>query len=183
MPADETIIAHTKKWITDVVIGCNFCPFAAKEIKRDSIHYEVLLSPTIKTCLEALLNAFHKLDSETAIETLFLIIPDAFNSFDSYLQLAELSEKLLQEEGYDGIYQIASFHPQYLFAGSRPDDAANYTNRSPYPMLHLLREDSVSRAVKSHPGTENIPRKNIEFARAKGLAYMQSLKNSSDIKL
>ncbi|MCW3117880.1 MAG: hypothetical protein JWM28_1962, partial [Chitinophagaceae bacterium] len=167
------------KWITDVVVGCNFCPYAAREIKRNSIHYEVVLSPTLKNCLEALLHAFHQLDNETAIETLFLILPDTFASFEDYLQLVELSEKLLDKEGYEGIYQIASFHPQYLFAGSSPDDAANYTNRSPYPMLHLLREESVSRAIENYPYTENIPQKNIEFARNKGLAYMRSLSNSS----
>ncbi|MES1224900.1 MAG: DUF1415 domain-containing protein [Bacteroidota bacterium] len=179
MHTTETIIAHTKKWIADVVVGCNFCPFAAKELKRDTIHYEVLHTATIKTCLEALLNAFHKLDNEASIETLFLIFPDSFTSFDSYLQIVELSEKLLEEEDYEGIYQLASFHPQYLFAGSNDNDAANYTNRSPYPMLHILREDSVTRAVDSHPDTENIPQKNIEFARTKGLAYMQTLKENS----
>jgi hypothetical protein len=126
-----------------------------------------------------LLNAFHKLDQEREIETLFIIMPDSFSSFGSYLQLLELSEKLLKDEGYEGIYQIASFHPLYLFEGAAPDDPANYTNRSPYPMLHLLREQSVARAIETYPGTEKIPQKNIEYARARGLAYMKMLQEGS----
>lgn len=180
MLPDETIIAHTKKWITRVVVGCNFCPFAARELKRDSIHYEVLTSPDIGSCLEALQHAFQKLDIEATTETLFLVIRDGFGSFNDYLLLVELAEKLLKERGYEGIYQIASFHPEYQFAGSRADDAANYTNRSPYPMLHILREESVSEAIEKYPGSENIPEKNIEFAREKGLVYMQELGKMTD---
>ena len=178
MNSKENAIAHTIKWINDVVVGCNFCPFAAREIRRNRIAYEVLFSSGVKECLEALLNAFHKLDQETEIETLFIIMPDSFSSFGSYLQLVELSEKLLQNEGYEGVYQIASFHPLYLFDGAGSDDPANYTNRSPYPMLHLLREQSVTRAIETYPGTEKIPQKNIEYTRARGLAYMQALKDS-----
>lgn len=179
MNSKENVIADTIKWISDVVVGCNFCPFAAREIRRNSIDYEVLLSGSVTDCLEALLNAFRKLDLEIEIETLFIIIPGSFSSFGSYLQLVERSEKLLQEEGYEGIYQIASFHPLYLFDGAEADDPANYTNRSPYPMLHLLREKSVTRAIEMYPGTEKIPQKNIEYARARGLAYMKSLQDRS----
>ena len=176
---DETIIAQTRNWITAVVIGCNFCPFAAGVVRRNSIYYEVLQPAGLTSCLEALTGLFHKLDNEPAIETLFLVIPDAFESFDSYLELVGLSEKILKDQGYEGIYQIASFHPHYLFAGSGSEDAANYTNRSPYPMLHILREESVTRAIENYPGTENIPNRNIAFARAKGQVFMESLKNSS----
>jgi len=177
MNSKEDIIAHTKKWINDVVVGCNFCPFAAREIKRNSIDYEVLTSAGIKDCLETLLKSFYKLDQEAEIETLFVITPDSFDSFASYLELVELSEKLLEREGYEGIYQIASFHPLYLFEGADLNDPANYTNRSPYPMLHILREESVTRATEMYPGTEKIPQKNIEYARAKGLAHLKFLKD------
>ena len=178
MNSKENVIAHTIKWISDVVVGCNFCPFAAREIKRNSIAYEVFFSGGITECLQALLNAFHKLDQETEVETLFIIMPGSFSSFGSYLQLVERSEKLLKDKGYEGIYQIASFHPLYLFEGAGQDDPANYTNRSPYPMLHLLREQSVTKAIETYPGTEKIPQKNIEYARARGLAYMKKLQES-----
>ena len=177
MNSKENVIAHTVKWINDVVIGCNFCPFAAKEIRRNSIAYEVLSSGSIMRNLEELLKACRKLDEETEIETLFIIMPDSFSSFDSYLQLIELSERLLKDEGYEGVYQIASFHPLYLFDGTETDDPANFTNRSPYPMIHLLREKSVTKAIEMYPGTEKIPQRNVEYARAKGLAFMKSLQD------
>ena len=174
-PDTAGVIAQTKKWVTDVVVGCNFCPFAAKEVKKDSIHYEVLHEATIKNVLEAVIAAMHQLDADDKIETSLLILPGSFNSFDDYLQLLELSESLLAKENYEGIYQIAGFHPDYLFAGSTNDDPSNYTNRSPYPMLHFLREDSVSKAVDSYPGIDEIPERNIAFTKLKGLLYMQQL--------
>lgn len=172
---DEIVIAHTKRWIIDVVVGCNFCPFAAKEVKRGSIHYDVLQNAETKTVLPAVMNCLYQLDNDPAVETSLLILPGSFHDFNNYLDLLELAEKLLEKEKYEGIYQIAGFHPEYLFAESSMADPANYTNRSPYPMLHFLREESVSKAVDSHPGIDDVPNKNIAFAKAKGLTYMKKL--------
>lgn len=174
-PDTATIIAQTKKWIMDVVVGCNFCPFAAKELKRESIHYEVVPEATSAKVLEAVMTAIHQLNVEENIETTLLILPGSFQSFDEYLQLLDLTNALLTKENYEGIYQIASFHPHYLFAGSTVGDPSNYTNRSPYPMLHFLREDSVSKAVDSYPDINEVPKRNIAFANEKGLLYMQQL--------
>ena len=171
----ELIIAQTKKWIIDVVVGCNFCPFAAREVKRGSIHYEVLQDATAKSILETTMQMFQQLDTDKNIETSLLILPNSFNTFTTYLDMVEKAEKLLEKEGYEGIYQIASFHPQYLFAGSTNIDPSNYTNRSPYPMLHFLREESVSRAVDTHPNIDDIPEQNILFTQQSGLRYMQGL--------
>ncbi len=176
MPSDKTIIAQTKKWIIDVVIGCNFCPFAAREVKRESIYYEVIGNGNQKSILEKLSGAFKKMDEDEKVETMLLIVPGSFTSFSFYLQLVEASEKLVKKQGYEGVYQIASFHPNYLFAGSEANDPANYTNRSPYPMLHILREKSLSRVIDSHPDTLKIPDNNIAYARQKGLAKMELLK-------
>lgn len=172
-PAEEIIIAQTKKWLTDVVVGCNFCPFAAREVKRDSISYEVLPNADMESTLQAVASTFIYLDEHPDTETSLLILPGSFSSFDEYLQLVEMAESLLEQEDYEGIYQIASFHPAYLFAGSNNIDPSNYTNRSPYPMLHFLREDSVSQAVDSHPDIDQVPQQNIAFTQQKGLAYMQ----------
>ncbi|GAB4093238.1 DUF1415 domain-containing protein [Flaviaesturariibacter terrae] len=175
LPASaEHIIAQTKKWIVDVVVGCNFCPFALREVKRDSIRFQVV-EGNKPAVLSALTEALKEMDANRGIETMFLILPAHFNRFTDYLKLVDAAEALLRKAGYEGVYQVASFHPGYLFAGSRPDDAANYTNRSPYPMLHLLREESVSRAVDSYPNPERIPERNMAFAREKGLDYMQRL--------
>lgn len=178
MLSNETIIAQTKKWINDVIVGCNFCPFAAKALKAGSIYYEVITRAGRQAGLEALARCFIKLDTDENTETVFLIFLDSFTVFDDYLQLVELSEALLEKQGYEGAYQIASFHPDYLFAGSSENDPANYTNRSPYPMLHLLREESVSRALDSFPDTAKIPQRNIKYAQQKGLLYMRSLREA-----
>jgi uncharacterized protein len=171
----DIIIAQTKKWIIDVVVGCNFCPFATREVKRGSIHYEVLQDATPKNVLEATIKMFQQLDADDTIETSLLILPNDFDIFTSYLDIVEKAETLLEKEGYEGVYQIASFHPQYLFASSNNEDPSNFTNRSPYPMLHFLREDSVSKAVDTHPNIDDVPAQNIAFAKEKGLDYMQKL--------
>jgi uncharacterized protein len=177
MHTTEQIIGQTKKWVTDVVAGCNFCPFVSKEIKQNSIHYQVEYATGASHCLQAFLNECARLDEEK-IETSLLIFPNGFPAFEDYLDLVDLAEKLLKKEGYEGIYQVASFHPLYAFAGSSVDDAANYTNRSVYPMLHLLREARVEQALAKYPDPEQIPKRNILFAREKGIAYMKRLRDS-----
>jgi hypothetical protein len=174
----DQIIAQTKKWIADVVIGCNFCPFAAREFKQNRIHYEVEFATGINVCLESFLQECIRLDKESDIETTLLIFPNAFQSFDDYLYLLDLAENLLQKKKYKGVYQVASFHPLYRFADSEADDAANYTNRSIYPMLHLLREDSMEQALERYPDPGQIPERNIRFAREKGMAYMKKLRDA-----
>jgi len=178
MITSEQVILHTKKWISDVVIGCNFCPFAAQVIKRKTVFYKVETSIDVTVCLESFLQEVTRLDDESDIETSFLIFPNNFKTFDSYLDLVSVAEKLLKQKGYNGIYQLASFHPQYRFADAPDNDAANYTNRSIYPMLHLLRESSIDKALEHYDNPEAIPDKNINFAREKGNVYMKMLRDS-----
>ncbi|HQV56292.1 MAG: DUF1415 domain-containing protein [Chitinophagaceae bacterium] len=175
---NEIIVTKTKSWITNVVVACNFCPFAAREIKRGSIHYEVINNATTKTVLEATLKMFLLLNNNEQIETSILILPDHFSEFNDYLDLVEKVETLLTKNNYEGIYQIASFHPKYMFADSDENDPSNYTNRSPYPMLHFLREESVTKAIAGYTDIENVPKRNIAFTKEKGLAYMQQLLKS-----
>ncbi len=178
MSSSQQIIDQTKKWINDVVVGCNFCPFAAHVIKQQTVHYQVEESVTMAACMDSFLIEAIRLDNEKNIETSFLIFPNAFEIFDDYLDFAGLAERLLNEHGYEGIYQLASFHPLYRFAGVAENDAANYTNRSVYPMLHLLREASIDKALENYPNPENIPNRNIDFAREKGLLYMKMLRDA-----
>ena len=173
----EQVIAHTKNWVSKVVVGCNFCPFAAKEVKKGSIHYQVLDNASMKTTLEAVMLAMLQLDDDAAIETSLLILPGSYVLFEDYLHMLHLAESLLEKENYGGIYQMASFHQAYLFAGSNNEDPSNYTNRSPYPMLHFLRESSITKAVDSFPGIDDVPQRNIAFTKEKGLLYMQQLMN------
>lgn len=178
MTNPEQAISQTKKWIREVVVGCNFCPFAANVVKQLTIHYQVESSDELSTCLATVLQEAQRLDSETTIETSFLIFPDSFTDFDEYLNLVSKAEKLLKKNGYEGIYQLASFHPLYQFADSSENDAANYTNRSVYPMLHLLREESIDKALTNYNSPEKIPERNINFAREKGIVYMKMLRDA-----
>lgn len=174
--ATHTVVAQTAQWIQSVVIGCNFCPFAAKAMLRKSIRYVVWPEANLENSLEKLAEELRFLDHTEDIETTFIIFPNHFTDFEEYLDLVDLAEQLASDLDYDGVYQIASFHPDYCFADADADDPANYTNRSLYPMLHLLREDSVTQAVDHFPDPEGIPGRNIAFAKGKGLQYMQMLR-------
>lgn len=174
----EQVVVQTKNWINNVVVGCNFCPFAAKEVKNNTIRYKVEASANAAVCLETLLNECAVLTNDEAIETSFIIFPNAFKRFGQYLDMVDVAEQLLIEHGYEGVYQIASFHPSYVFEGSTANDAANFTNRSIYPMLHLLREASMEKALAKFTHSAEIPERNIQFAHEKGLVYMQQLRNA-----
>ena len=174
----EQVIGRTKKWILDVVVGCNLCPFAAHVVKQQKIFYKVETSNDQTACLSSFVQEMERLDNDETIETSFLIFPNSFEKFHDYLVLLSHAEKLLKRKGYEGVYQVARFHPLYLFAGSNENDAANYTNRSVYPMLHLLREESIHKALKHYDSPENIPERNINFTRTKGLVYMKMLRDA-----
>lgn len=172
----ETAIQHTINWVKSVVIGLNFCPFAAKTVIQNSIRYSVLQPKNLSETLKYLQQELELLDTDRSIETTLVIFPENYPDFQEYLSLVKKTEKLLTKLDYDGVYQIASFHPDYCFEGSNEDDAANYTNRSPYPMLHLLREESLSKALATFKNPESIPERNVNLAREKGLKYMQVLR-------
>jgi hypothetical protein len=176
--SSEQIIDQTKRWIVDVVIGCDLCPFAANVVKQRTIFYKVETSTDRHKCLDSFVQEMVRLDNNETIETSLLIFPNTFEKFDDYLDLLSRAEKLVKEKGNEGIYQVASFHPLYLFTGSDENDAANYTNRSIYPMLHLLREESIDKALRHYKSPENIPERNINFTRKKGLIYMKMLRDS-----
>jgi hypothetical protein len=175
---NEKIIAETKQWVRDVVIGMNFCPFALKEFNKNTIRYVVDESSTQKPCIDAVLNECIALDNDETIETTLVILPNGFEVFASFLKLIDKIENALIKNDYEGVYQLAHFHPEYLFADSDENDAANYTNRSMYPMLHILRESSLDKVLNDFSNPDSIPDKNIELARKKGLQFMQQLRLS-----
>lgn len=172
---EEDVIRATINWLNAVVVGLNFCPFAGREVKRGSIRYRVLREMGMEASLEALISECRFLDTHSETETTLIIFPDTLSDFDDFLDFLEIANQLMDEQGYEGIYQLASFHPDYLFADTDDKDPANYTNRSPYPMLHLIREASIEAALTSYPDPEQIPERNIQHARELGLARMQEL--------
>jgi hypothetical protein len=164
----EEIVVATRTWLERAVIGLNLCPFA-KPI-RDRIRYAVSVADTPDELRADLVDELHTLAEADAeeIETTLLIHPRVFSDFLDYNDFLEVADETLEDLDLVGEIQIASFHPRYQFAGTEPDDIENYTNRSPYPMLHLLREASVEAAVEAHPDTAQINEKNIETMRALG---------------
>lgn len=124
---------------------------------------------------ELILAEARHLYAHPAISTELVIFPDAYEHFSAYLQLVKRCEQLLYRKGFEGIFQIASFHPQYIFGDAEESDASHYTNRSPYPMIHLLREDELAEALEHYREPERIPERNIRFAREKGVDYLRDL--------
>ncbi len=177
MCTDELIISHTREWVSSVVIGDNFCPFARKEMVNNSIRY-VVCSPVLEDTLLKLISECKNLDDVPETETTLLIYPEGFDEFETFLELVSLADNLMADQGYEGIYQLASFHPDYCFADSSKDDPANYTNRSPYPTLHLIREESIERVLQDVQNPEKIPERNVRYARDKGLSAMQAKLNA-----
>ncbi|MEX0605472.1 MAG: DUF1415 domain-containing protein [Marinobacter sp.] len=159
----QQIIAATQLWLEKAVIGLNLCPFARAPYLKGQVHFEVSEALTQEALLEDLTAALTSLLAKRAeiVETTLLIHPEVlldFEDFNDFLQTANHAVELL---GLEGTLQIASFHPCYQFAGTEPDDLENYTNRSPYPILHLLRESSIERAVDSMEDTDAIYEANI----------------------
>ena len=179
---DSLIIKQTQNWLESVVVGLNFCPFALRELERNSIHYSVMRADNIQTCLESLILECELLDRDQDIATSLLIFSDQFTDFDDFLDYLTIANALLDTQGYQGIYQLASFHPQYCFDGATNNDPANYTNRSPYPMLHLLREDKLEIALKHYPHPEQIPEKNIQCANKLGETTLKAMLERCRVK-
>ena len=179
----KEIIEQTRCWVESVVIGCGFCPFAKREFENNRIRYVVNDVKDIENNLLRFVDECLFLDANDEVETTLIILSEGFKKFDAFLDLVDMSEQLLDKQGYIGVYQIASFHPEYIFAESNNLDAANYTNRSPYPMLHLLREKSIENALARHPDPDSIPERNIVFARKEGLDNMKDRLNDCCNKL
>ena len=171
--SQQSIIQQTKNWVEEVVIGLNLCPFASQPFQKKSIEYTVCNGDSIEQHLQQLADCFNRLNDTSDIETSLLIYPDTYQSFDSYLDFLDYSNGLLEDLNYIGIYQIASFHPHYRFEGSTEDDASNFSNRSPYPMLHLIREADLEKAIASYPDIEQVPENNIKKLREIGYEEMQ----------
>jgi len=175
MNANKKIIEQTKNWLSSVIVEHNICPFAGRELKRESIRYSVQDQIDLQQCLENLIDECNILDADEDIATSLLIYKDRFAEFDSYLDFVDMANVLMNDVGYEGCYQLASFHPEYCFANTEQNDAANYTNRSPYPMLHIIREASLEQALKDYPEPETIPENNVILARKLGLKKMQAM--------
>ncbi|SOY55770.1 conserved hypothetical protein, DUF1415 [Cupriavidus taiwanensis] len=166
----ETVIAATRHWLERAVIGLNLCPFAKSVYVKEQVRYvvsPVTEAPDVIDELERELRLLADADPNQ-IDTTLLILPHAVADFLDFNDLLYFAERLLASLGLEGTLQIASFHPQYQFAGTEPDDIENYTNRAPYPILHLLREDSIARAAAAFPDAADIYERNQAVMRRLG---------------
>jgi len=171
----NTFISQTQNWLDQFIIKHNICPFAQKEREKNSIRFVEDAEVNIEQLLENLIKECEYLDENSNTETTLIIFSSGLIDYDDYLDFVGMAERLLISLDYEGIYQLASFHPDYCFADSDENDAANYTNRSPYPMLHIIREKSLQIALDSFPNPEQIPERNINYCRDLGLNYVQQL--------
>ncbi|AHI64822.1 DUF1415 domain-containing protein [Burkholderia thailandensis] len=171
-PSDADIVAATRHWLTRAVIGLNLCPFAKSVHVKRQVRYAISRATSLEAALPDLENELRRLDGADPdeIDTTLLIFPNAFADFLDYNDALWFADRLLQQLRLDGTLQIASFHPHYQFEGTEPDDIENYTNRAPYPILHLLREASIERAVDAFPDAADIYTRNQATMRRLGHA-------------
>lgn len=177
-PAHADIVAATERWLEQAVIGLNLCPFAKAVHVKKQIRYVVSDATTPEALLATLMDELQGLadaDPEQ-VDTTLLIHPHVLNDFLDYNEFLDVADAAVEDMDLAGELQVASFHPQYQFADSGVDDIGNYTNRAPYPTLHLLREDSIERAVDAFPDAADIFEKNIATLEALGHDGWQRLK-------
>jgi uncharacterized protein len=170
-------IEATRCWIDSFIVKYNICPFARRELENNTIRYTCTHSNATSENLTRLAEEFIYLDTHEDTVTTLLIFTHSLQNFDDYLDFLEWSQQLLEHLKYEGIYQLASFHPDYCFAGSDCHDAANYSNRSPYPMLHIIRESSIEQALLNYPDPEQIPERNIALTRQLGTTVLKEIIN------
>lgn len=172
---EDSIVGRTRSWVDSFVVGLGLCPFARHELIRDRVRFHVCEAGSALDLIPVLEAELERLSTDEDIGTTLLIHPRALTAFDAYLDFLEIANQIVNEMGLEGIIQIASFHPDYQFEGTTADDVSNMTNRSPYPMLHLIREADITRAVESHPDIEGIPAANIARLRALGKEAIKAL--------
>ncbi|UYG06603.1 DUF1415 domain-containing protein [Halomonas sp. M4R1S46] len=163
-----TPIDATRAWVETFVVGLEVCPFAGREVARDSIRYVTVDATDPAAALMRLMEECWHLDECAETETTLVVLTQGLADFDDYLDVLGLAEALLVEQGYEGVYQLASFHPDYQFEGEAEESPRNYTNRSPWPMWHLIREAGLERALAHYPDPEAIPERNAALMEAEG---------------
>ena len=176
-PLAEAIAARTRGWLERAVIGLNLCPFAKAVHVKGQVRFAVSAATTPEALLEELAQELTLLDQSdpAVLATTLLVHPCVMQDFLDFNDFLDAADAAVESLGLDGVLQVASFHPQYQFAGSAPDDIENYSNRAPFPVLHLLREEDIDRAVEAFPDPESIFGENMKTLRSLGHAGWRAL--------
>lgn len=181
-PSRPAVERKTLGWVKDFVVGLNLCPFARPLLASDALRVTVCEATDDKSVTEALLAEMELIQKawESEVATTLVVFPNALQEFDAYLAFLDGAQQLLEEMDLLGVLQLASFHPEYQFAGEPIDAASHFTNRSPFPMIHLLREDMVARALETYPNPEQIPERNIQRLEDLGRERLQQMLTELD---
>lgn len=177
LPCKAEVICATQRWLERAVIGLNLCPFAKSVHVKGLIRYVVSAAQCDEALLEDLeseLSFLAGADPE-AVDTTLLVVPNVLTRFEDFLDFLDLVDVVLRTYGLVGTLQVASFHPDYVFSDTAPDDIANYTNRAPYPTLHLIRESSLAKATAVFPDAAEIYERNIATLQSLGRAGWRAL--------
>ena len=172
---NEAIATTVQRWVENLVVELDLCPFAGRELLNNRVRFAVTESTTIEQLLASLVTELELLNEDATVETTLLIHPEVLQDFLDYNQFLDAVDDLLVQMELEGKFQIASFHPNYQFADTDADDVENYTNRSPYPILNILREASLECAVSAYPDVDQIPVRNIEKMNSLGTESLQAL--------
>ena len=175
---DEEIIQAVRQWVETFVVGMNLCPFAKRELVKNRVRFVTTAATTAEQLLQVLQTELELLNADPSVETTLLIHPAVLQDFYDFNDFLDCAASLLVDMELEGIYQVASFHPDYQFGGTRPGDAENYTNRAPYPVLHLLREESLERVIADYPDVDDIPERNIALMNRLGQDKLEALLKS-----
>ena len=175
--SSHPVLRATQKWIDEVVVGLGFCPFASASIKAGGLRLELCATTEVEDLCRLLVDELVFLQSQKGetYDSTLLVHPNLLSDFAVFNEFLGMCEDILAGLSLEGVFQIASFHPRYCFADADENDVGNYTNRSPYPMLHILREASIEAALKTYPDPQNIPTRNIKLTQDLGLQVMKAL--------
>lgn len=172
---DQRYIVATKKWVKDFVLRLNLCPFAHKVFEEDKIRYQLCNSSAVEELLEFFWQEIEFLTENERFQNTSLIVLPQLTEFENYLSVYYAMETLLEQTEMHEYFQLASFHPNYVFDGSSPNDPSNFTNRSPYPIIHILSVNEVAKGIKTYDKVEEIPFKNIALMKEKGIETLKGM--------
>jgi uncharacterized protein len=184
MADPTTVEARTRRWLAEFVVGLNLCPFARPLLDSEQLRVTVCEAADVASMQNSFLSELDLIQSspESEIATSLLVFSCALSDFDDYLDFLGLAQELLAESGLEGLVQLASFHPKYCFAGEADNAPSHFSNRSPYPTIHLIREDMLERVLVDFPDPEGIPDRNIATLEGLGVEELerrwQALANS-----
>lgn len=172
---ETDVCAATRYWVEKVIIGLNFCPFAAEVFNAGRIRCVPCEAMGHEEICAWIHDECKRLHADESIATTLLVLSRGCTHFLDFLDCVDIANEVLREHGYEGVYQLAHFHPQYCFTGEDAHDPSNFTNRSPFPTLHIIRELDIEHALEQYANPEQIPQRNIARARERGAEYFQNI--------